>query len=142
MDQTTFQLLYFQLRDALAADKRAEFDQAVARVGVNPVVIFGASVIGGFVGLDRFLLGDWGRGLLKLILIGGGGAWAMTALSGGAGFVVSTMAIAALVAALAWLALDWFSTPGEARKKTASRMETVATRWLEARPGLPAPGQT
>lgn len=42
---------------------------------INPTLMLGISVIGGPVGLDRFLLKEIGTGILKLITAGGFGFW-------------------------------------------------------------------
>lgn len=43
---------------------------------ISPTLMLGVSVIGGSVGLDRFLLKEIGMGILKIITAGGFGFWA------------------------------------------------------------------
>ena len=43
---------------------------------ISPTLMLGISVIGGSVGLDRFLLKEIGMGILKIITAGGFGIWA------------------------------------------------------------------
>lgn len=43
----------------------------------DPVMMFIISFLGGGFGIDRFMLGDTGIGVGKLLTCGGGGIWAL-----------------------------------------------------------------
>lgn len=57
-----------------AAD-RFKFMDIVQNETLNPVEIFGWNVWLGFLGIDRFMVGDILAGALKLITLGGFGLW-------------------------------------------------------------------
>jgi TM2 domain-containing membrane protein YozV len=75
VDRSAFYGVFFDALDAIPAEKRLEFEIAVMPRLKNPVIIFGASVWLGWIGLDRFLLGQIWVGVLKLITFGGLGIW-------------------------------------------------------------------
>lgn len=43
----------------------------------NPTTVLIISILFGVAGIDRFLIGDFGLGFLKLITLGGLGVWAI-----------------------------------------------------------------
>ncbi|MGD2131157.1 MAG: NINE protein [Maricaulaceae bacterium] len=75
MDRTEFYHVFFHALDSLPADRRSEFEAMVLTRIKNPTIIFGASCWLGWLGLDRFLLGQVLAGILKLITLGGLGIW-------------------------------------------------------------------
>lgn len=63
---------------ALVSDaKKSEFANRFSLQAKNPVVIFGFGCFLGTLGVDRFLLGQTGLGILKLITFGGFGLWTL-----------------------------------------------------------------
>ena len=56
-------------------DKKNEFLTRFNTQAKNPTAIFGFSVYLGFLGIDRFVLGDVGLGVLKLLTGGGLYIW-------------------------------------------------------------------
>ena len=44
----------------------------------SPICMLSVSCFLGYFGLDRFLIGDWGKGIIKLLTGGGLGIWYMT----------------------------------------------------------------
>ena len=56
-------------------DKKNEFLTRFSTQAKNPTAIFGFSVYLGFLGIDRFVLGDVGLGVLKLLTGGGLYVW-------------------------------------------------------------------
>ena len=43
----------------------------------DPKIILGAAVLGGPFGVDRFMLGETGLGIAKLLTLGGCGVWSV-----------------------------------------------------------------
>lgn len=64
----------------------------------NPTTILVAGVLAGYFGVDRFLAGDIGMGILKLITLGGVGIW--------------------------WI-VDWFVLPKKVRENNFSKFMTL-----------------
>jgi TM2 domain-containing membrane protein YozV len=56
-------------------DNRGAFLTAFQASEKNPVVLYGFNIWLGFLGIDRFLVGDILAGVLKLITFGGFGIW-------------------------------------------------------------------
>lgn len=67
----------------------------------KPSKILLASIFLGVLGLDRFLIGDWGKGLGKLFTGGGLGIW--------------------------WL-VDWFMITGATKRKNMERLQNIITQ--------------
>ena len=66
-------------------DKKSEFVSRFSTQAKNPTAIFGFAVFLGFYGVDRFLLGNIGLGVLKLFTAGGLGVWYIVELFTAAG---------------------------------------------------------
>lgn len=64
----------------------------------RPGRIWLASFFLGIVGLDRFLIGDWGKGICKLLTGGGLGIW---------------------------LIIDWFLIMGVVKRKNMEKLEKI-----------------
>lgn len=75
MNHQSYTLALLQRRDALAGEARAQFLNRFYGLSCNPTVIFGLSLWLGVLGIDRFFVGDWGKGLLKLFTFGGLYVW-------------------------------------------------------------------
>ncbi|PHR60448.1 MAG: hypothetical protein COA43_06965 [Robiginitomaculum sp.] len=62
---------------AQSLDKREQdiFFNELERKERNPVAMFGLNIFLGGLGIDRFVIGDIGLGILKLITMGGFGVW-------------------------------------------------------------------
>ena len=75
MDHQTYTLRLLQLRDGLQEPARSHFLPVFFSRSTNPAIAFGFSLWLGFFGIDRFVSGDWGKGLLKLLTLGGLGVW-------------------------------------------------------------------
>jgi TM2 domain-containing membrane protein YozV len=56
-------------------DKKSDFLARFTSQAKNPTAIFGFAVYLGLYGVDRFLLGNIGLGVLKLFTLGGLGVW-------------------------------------------------------------------
>lgn len=64
----------------------------------DPTILLVVSILGGYFGIDRFLVGDVGLGVLKLITCGG--------------FFI-------------WQIVDWFLIMGVTREKNLHKMQTA-----------------
>ena len=64
----------------------------------DPTTSLIVSLIGGQLGIDRFIIGDTGLGIGKLITCGGFGIWAI---------------------------VDWFMIMGATREKNMAKLQTV-----------------
>jgi TM2 domain-containing membrane protein YozV len=83
----------------IADDKKSDFMTRFNAQARNPVVIFGFSIFLGYLGVDRFLLGQVLLGILKLITFGGFGIWVL---------------------------IDWFLIAGTAREKNLEIAKSIA----------------
>ena len=60
---------------SIEEEKRNEFITKYNARAHNPTVVFGLSIYLGFIGVDRFVLGQTLLGILKLITFGGLNIW-------------------------------------------------------------------
>ena len=72
-----FYRLWFGYRDQLTPEGQSYFDERYYARALVPMHIFVFSLFLGQLGVDRFILGHWGRGLGKLLTLGGFGIWAL-----------------------------------------------------------------
>ena len=75
MERATYTTQLLSISGAIHADHREAFISTFRERENNPAYVFGYSVFFGFTGIDRFLIGDWGKGLAKLFSLGGIGIW-------------------------------------------------------------------
>ncbi|MBL4766187.1 MAG: TM2 domain-containing protein [Rhodobacteraceae bacterium] len=75
MDRLYYRDEIYALADSLDQKERQIFFTELSAEEKNPVVIFGLNIFLGGLGVDRFVVGDIGLGILKLITMGGLGAW-------------------------------------------------------------------
>ena len=75
MNRQAYTQELFAILNSLPDSKRAEFAAAFGAVEKNPVILFGLNAYLGFLGIDRFVVGDILAGVLKLITGGGFGLW-------------------------------------------------------------------
>ena len=64
----------------MSDDKKEAFTNRFSLQAYNPTVVFGFSVFLGTLGVDRFVLGQIGLGIIKLLTFGGLGIWAIVDL--------------------------------------------------------------
>jgi len=105
MKQQDFVAEYLSARDRISEKDHAEFEHAFASRWKNPVVVFFFSLQLGFVGMDRFVLGHPGLGLLKLITFGG---------------------------LLVWMFADWFRIAGLARDENMKLIRELELNFANA----------
>lgn len=77
MNRQAYTQELFAILNSLPDSKRAEFAAAFGAVEKNPVILFGLNAYLGFLGIDRFVVGDILAGVLKLITGGGFGLWVL-----------------------------------------------------------------
>ena len=75
MNRFLYRKEIFNLIGALDGEDRQHFLSEFARIEKNPVALYGWNIWLGFLGVDRFILGDILLGILKLITLGGLGIW-------------------------------------------------------------------
>ena len=75
MDRLVYDRNLMEMAASLEAYDRRKFIDIVQTETQNPVEIFGWNMWLGFFGIDRFIVGDIGLGLLKLLTLGGFGIW-------------------------------------------------------------------
>lgn len=75
MNQRAYLTELFSISNSLPTEKRPEFLAAFLEREKNPVVAFGFNSILGYLGADRFFVGQPVMGCLKLLTLGGFGIW-------------------------------------------------------------------
>lgn len=75
MNHQRYTVALLARRDQVPDGARTHFLPSFFQRSRNPTVIFGLSLWLGFLGIDRFVVGDWGKGVLKLLTVGGFGIW-------------------------------------------------------------------
>lgn len=98
MNHQDYTLRLLQLRDGLQEPARSHFLPTFFARSTNPAITFGFSLWLGFFGIDRFVAGDWGKGILKLLTLGGLGVWVI---------------------------VDWFLISGRVRNKNILRAQAM-----------------
>ncbi len=64
-----------EMAASLPEEARGKFINIIQRETQNPVELFGWNMWLGIFGVDRFVVGDIGLGVLKLLTLGGLGIW-------------------------------------------------------------------
>jgi len=75
MNQQSYTLELHSLIRSLPEANRNNFLNAFQPSEKNPVVLYGFNIWLGWLGIDRFLVGDVVAGVLKLLTFGGLGIW-------------------------------------------------------------------
>ncbi|NHK28145.1 TM2 domain-containing protein [Parvularcula flava] len=91
---------YFSLRDGMTDEGKVHFDARYSADIRVPMHMFVFSIWLGWLGVDRFLLGHWGRGLGKLFTFGG---------------------------LMIWAIIDWFLIGGDTRKRNMQMARNIVT---------------
>lgn len=99
MKNDAYMLELMSIYRSIPDDKKSDFMNRFNAQGLNPVVIFGFSLFLGYFAVDRFLLGQVGLGVLKLLSFGGLGIWVL---------------------------IDWFLIAGIARNKNLEIARSIA----------------
>ncbi|MFT6883465.1 MAG: TM2 domain-containing membrane protein YozV, partial [Marinoscillum sp.] len=87
-----------QIRDRLVAIDDSKWSILQIIQFKDPTVILIVSILAGSLGIDRFLIGDTGLGIGKLLTCGGLGIWAI---------------------------IDWFLIMGATREKNLIKLQQV-----------------
>lgn len=90
MNHVTYTTELMGIFKSVPDHKKGDFMNRFSAQEKNPTAVFGFSYFLGFLGVDRFVLGDKGLGVLKLLTSGG---------------------------LLIWYVVDWFIVAGRARQK-------------------------
>lgn len=77
MEHKEFELEFTKLVAGMKKESQEQFIQHYQLKAKNPVLVFGFSVFLGGLGVDRFIIGDTGLGIGKLLTAGGLGIWAI-----------------------------------------------------------------
>lgn len=75
MNRYSYDRSLMEMAASLPDSSRQEFIDIVLRETKNPVELFGWNIWLGWLGIDRFIVGDVLLGLLKLLTLGGFGIW-------------------------------------------------------------------
>ncbi len=75
MNRFIYEAELMEMAAALSDSERDRFISLVQAETQNPLVNFGWNMWLGFLGIDRFIVGDILAGFLKLITLGGFGIW-------------------------------------------------------------------
>lgn len=75
MDRHIYDRNLMEMAASLEDSDRRKFIDIVQRETQNPVELLGWNFWLGWLGIDRFIVGDIGLGILKLITFGGFGIW-------------------------------------------------------------------
>ena len=98
MNHQDYTLRLLHIRDGLPEPARSHFLTVFFSRSTNPAITFGFSLWLGLFGIDRFVAGDWGKGILKLLTLGGLGVWVI---------------------------VDWFLISGRVRDKNILKAQTM-----------------
>lgn len=99
MNNQAYQVELLALFMSIPDEKKESFSTRFVSQAYNPTVVFGFSSYLGFLGIDRFILGQVVLGLLKLFTLGG--------------FYI-------------WYIIDLFLVAGEARQKNIDMARQIA----------------
>lgn len=75
MNQRSYTLELTTIITSLPETSRSNFLTAFQASEKNPVILFGFNIWLGWLGIDRFVVGDIVAGILKLLTVGGFGIW-------------------------------------------------------------------
>lgn len=75
MDKFVYEREIVEMASSLPARDRQKFMAILQSQSQNPVELFGWNMWLGWLGIDRFIVGDILLGILKLITFGGFGIW-------------------------------------------------------------------
>ncbi len=75
MDRFVYEIEIVEMAASLSDADRQKFMSVLQAEAKNPVALFGWNMWLGFLGVDRFIVGDILLGFLKLITLGGLGIW-------------------------------------------------------------------
>ena len=75
MNHQNYLIELLAIYNTVPEDKRDSFSTRFTAQAQNPAVVFGFSLYLGVLGVDRFVLGQVGFGLLKLFTMGGFYIW-------------------------------------------------------------------
>lgn len=102
MNRKTYMRELFSIYDSIPIDRRESFISTYLENEKNPVLAYGWNMWLGNFGADKFYLGDFLLGFLKLITFGGMGIWVM---------------------------IDWFVAAGTARQKSIEYARILAQQY-------------
>ncbi|RKQ71680.1 TM2 domain-containing protein [Litorimonas taeanensis] len=77
MNRYKYEREIIEMAASLNEADRFKFMNIIQNETLNPVALYGWNVWLGFLGIDRFIVGDILAGVLKLITLGGGGLWVL-----------------------------------------------------------------
>lgn len=75
MNNAAYTLELMSIYKSVSDDKKNDFITRFTLQEKNPTAVFGFSLYLGWLGVDRFILGDVVLGILKLITFGGLSIW-------------------------------------------------------------------
>ena len=75
MKQSVYDQTIKTIRTTLPEAKRDNFDARFGAVEKSPLLALTLGVLLGFFGADRYYIGAWALGALKLVSLGGLGIW-------------------------------------------------------------------
>ena len=75
MDHKEFELEFTKMVSGMSKENQEEFLRHYQIKAKNPGSVFGFSIFLGPLGVDRFVIGDIGLGIGKLVTGGGFGIW-------------------------------------------------------------------
>jgi TM2 domain-containing membrane protein YozV len=87
-----------QIREALLKMDDSKWTMIQSISFTDPVVAIIVSIFAGSLGIDRFIIGDTGLGVAKLLTCGGGGVWTI---------------------------IDWFIIMGRTREKNMEKFRQI-----------------
>jgi hypothetical protein len=112
MNRASYTMELMTIVGSIPEDQRPGFINAFQASEKNPVVLFGFNYWLGFLGIDRFLVGDVVAGILKLLTLGGFGIWVI---------------------------VDYFLIGGRARDKNIEMARRLRDSFGRAQASSPAP---
>ena len=124
MTENEFLRVLFDARDSLEThDQKIDFDKVYFDKMKNPVVQYGYNYYLGFLGVDKFTLGNSSAGFLKLFCsIFGFISFAVGVMLIDEGYDLGGLLLLGILPIFIWIIVDYFRTPAATRRYNGKKL--------------------